>query len=520
MAKKKTSVPASTAQPSRFTNAMEAATTGPTGGIRSLPTFNTWDNRGMQTPAKRRERVKNSRFLQEKLPFIGYINTSLAEEALGDGMSVTSLSRDEAFRKAATALFDLWGSSPAIDLRRRFNIYTCQTMLGGTILGDGEIFALKVKDTRPEAAGWKLEDKSKRRLQLQFFTTDQIAQVGKTGPSERWEDGIQLNELDMPMNYRVLQRGPVNSPTAQKFLDRDAAFMLHVFMDNRLNQVRGTPAMYQGEESAMDALDTRNIEKFSNKIRSTFLGAITTPTGATPASMKPAVRAGQKTVDGEQVDNGLRYFEIAGGVFLPVLKQGETINFFSGQQGMTFGEFVATLMCELAYAYKCPPEYLWKLGGLGSAATRMILRKVAKCHNRIRRAVREQFLQGVWEFVIGDAIETGALPPVPDWNQIRCKGGNDLSIDAGRDEKAEQEKLRTFTGTVEMYCDALGLDGEKVRHERLDEIVDNIRYGLARGLPWFLCIDAMQVQAITGLATSLDVDVAELVKRIGEAGEE
>lgn len=498
---------------SRATNAIEATTTGPSAGIRSLPTFNTYNNKKLCPPAKRRDRVKNSRYLREKLPFIDYTNSQLAEEALGDGMSVTSDSKNLEFREKSTALFDLWGSAQSIDVRKRFNIFSCQSMIGATALGDGEIFALKVKDNRPEALAWKLEDKSKRRLQLQFFTGDQIEQVGKTQPGERWEDGIQLSDLDTALRYRILQR---STGTEQAYIDRDAGSMLHIFIDERVNQLRGMPAIYRGEDSALDALDLRNIEKFANKIKATFLGAITTPTGEAPNSMRKQIRAGQRTTaEGAAEDDGKRYLEIAGGVFLPVLQQGEKIDFFTGQQGLTFGEFLGTLMHEIAFAYKCPPEYLWKLNGLGSAATRMILRKVAKCHARIRRPVKDQFLQGVWEFVIGDAIQRGELPMVDDWNVIRCKGGNDISIDAGRDEKAEQEKLRTFTGTVDMYADALGLDGTKIRRARLAEIADNIRFGTKElGLPWFLCVDPLQVQAATSLATALKIDVAEMVKEL------
>lgn len=502
-------------------NAMEPTTTGSSGGIRSLPSFNTWDNRNRQTPARRRDRVRISRFVREKLPFCGYINTGLAEEAVGDGMSVTSISKNRDFRTRATAYFDLWGSSPAIDIRKRLNIYTCQAPLTDTMLGDGEFFALKVRDSRREALQWKLEDKSKRRLQLQFFSTDQIGQgtLSLGGTPVGWEDGIQLSELDKAITYRVLKKGATGQ--ASGFVDRPAEQMIHVFLDSWLNQVRGTPAMFRGEDSALDALDLRNLEKFANKIRATFLGAVTTPTGAPPKSMKNQIRAGQKKNDaGEDVDNGLRYYEIAGGVQLPIFSQGESITFFTGQQGMSFAEFGGTLMQEMAYAYMLPPEYVCKLIGIGSAVARTVLRKVAKCHQRVRRPLREQFLQQVWEFVIGDAIEIGALPLVPDWNQIRCKGGNDLSIDAGRDEKAEQERLRTFTGTIDMYADSLGLDGERIRHERLLEIADNIAFGKTIGLPWFLCVDPQAIQAITGLATAMGVDVAELVKEIGRISEE
>lgn len=73
---------------------------------------------------------------------------------------------------------------------------------------------------------------------------------------------------------------------------------------------------------------------------------------------------------------------------------------------------------------------------------------------------------------------------------------------------------------MEQYCDALGLNGATIRHARLDEIADNIAYGKKRGLPWFMCVDPQTVQAMTSLASSMSLDVNELVAKIGEVSED
>lgn len=501
------------------------------GGVRSTPTQNLWRNWRAETPAVAQERVKKSRFLQEALPFIGYIVSQLPEEALGDGLVPTSESKNPAFKKAATAYFDEWARSPAIDIRRRFDFYTSQGMIAQTMIGDGEVFALKVKDNRAQALAQPLSNRSFRRLQLQFLTRDQIGNAGvrdfvSNGSDYAWEAGVKFDALDIPRGYRILKQSATS--TTALFGPRDseevpASQMLHIFADRHLNQRHGTPWIFgSGESSLFDSIDLRAVEKFANKIRAYFLGAITTPTGDTPASVRPQTRKG---TDADGKDNGLRFIELAGGVSLPVFKEGEKIEFFHGQ-AYSLAEIIGRCWNEACFCLKFPPEYLLNIAQLGSASVRMVLRKVKKALDRIRRPVREQYCQAVWEFVIGDAIERrepwtldekGKI--VEDWRKVTWKGGIDPSIDAGRDEKAEQDKIRAGIGTVEAYCDALGLDGETVRHTHLDEIADNIAYGGQRKLPWFLCIDPLQVQAVTGLATALGVDVKELVKQIEAAGE-
>lgn len=504
------------------------------GGIRSAPTQNMWRTWRAETAAVRRDRIQKSRFLQEALPFIGYIIEQPVEEAIGDGLVPTSESRSPAFKKASTAYFDQWARSNAIDIRRRFDFYTVQSMLGKTVSGDGEVLALKIADNRPEAIARPLSDTSFRRLQLQFLTTDQIGNGGifgrefiANGTDLSWDGGIQYDALDIARAYRILKQtsASTNLVNANAYDQRPASQMLHIFDDRTLNQRHGTPWLFSGDRPLFDSIDMQAAEKFGNKLRQYFIGAITTPTGDVPASMRPAVKKGEKTEGGVTSDNGLRYIELPGGVSIPVFKEGEGISFFQGQP-MSMAEIIQRCWNEAVYCMKLPPEYMIGLDKLGSGGVRAVLRKVQKAFNRIRRVIREQFCQKVWEWVIGDAIERGEPWTkdekggiVEDWRMVNWKGGIDPSIDAGRDENAEQRKLQTFTGTIEQYCDKLGLDGTAVRHARLAEIADNIREGARIGLPWFMCVDPQTVQSMTALAQQMGIDVAELVKQIKVSGE-
>jgi len=487
------------------------------GGIRSGPQAVLWRNWRMETPAIARDRVVKSRALQEMLPFVGYLVSQLPEEALGDGLTPASESANPNFKKASVKYFDTWARSPAIDIRNRLDFYTSQHMLGQTMVGDGQVFALKVADRSPKARARPLTDKTFRALRLQFLTRDQLGNAGQrdlvsNGTDLVWDAGIQFDANDVAQKIRVLKQSSSITLLATGFDEYDYDQVMHIFSERNLNQRHGTPWLFRGDNSLFDALDLKAVKKFAAKIRAYFLGVISTPSGDTPNAMRPNVKKGTTTdpATNAKVDDGMRYIELGGGVSLPVLKTGETISFFNGTEPISFAEILQDCWNEAVYCLNFPPEYLLNLAGLGSGVTRMVLRKVKKALDRIRRPIREQYCQKVWEYVIGDAIEQGLDwtkdeegNVVEDWRMVNWKGGIDPSIDAGRDEKAEQDKLRSFTGTVEDYCDAIGKDGETVRHTRLAEIADDIDYMVnVLKKPWYLAVDPAVLQSLAAIAAS------------------
>lgn len=486
--------------------ALDTPVTTSSQGVRSLPAFTPWSNKATENVWVMRDRVTKSRAIQQTLPFVKYLNSAIPEEALSGGLTPKSISKNPEFKKAATDLFWRWAESAAIDIRRRFNFYTIQPMLGATALGDGEVFIQKVLDDRPEAKAWDLADRSKRRLQIQYFTRDQIGNPESANTLDvtngRWVDGLRFNTLDQLVEVGIINAQAGNrSVRTSTFVARSADVIMQMFADSRLNQAHGDPWLWSAENDALDALDMGALRKHSAKIRAAFLGAISTLDGNLPASMKGFARGGS---DNGTTDNSLRYYEINGGAVMVPLKVNEKIEFYKGGEAMNYGEIIESLLTNIVYAYKYPPEYLINLAQNGSGTNRLLLGKVRKAHARIRRMVQEQFVQPCWEFVIGDAMMPGGplykFATVPDWNQITCVSEPDPSVDLGRDEKAEQEKLRTFTSTIERYCDSQNMDGTEIRHQRIDEIADNIEYAKKKGIPWYLAVDPMTLQSITALA--------------------
>lgn len=488
-------------------------------GLRSLPIAVPWNPTRTLKPGRNRRRVQTSRALDELLPFVAYLNKALPEEAVGDGLMVSSISQNKKFRKLATQLFDQWGSSTKIDVRGEVNIYTCQSMIGPYMLRDGELFINKVGSKNQKDYERPLADKNFRALQLQFIRRDQISTAnGVLGADPlRWDDGIQLDDLDRAVQYKVERRkGGLEFPDSVQPIP--AAQMIHL-KEPSLEGIHGIPWCSRGEDCLIDAVDLRALSKHADKIKAALQGVIKTKSGEVPKGMRQNVKRARKPDPEDPTktveDKSVRFYEIGGGVFMPVLRKDEDISFFAGQTGLTFGEQIIMLIKEIAYTYMVPPEYVVNLEKLGSAGVRMILRKVKKLLDRIRRPYINVFLQQVWEMVIGDFIKRGKLEAVDDWNCIQCRAAPDPSIDAGRDERAEQERILSFTSSVRMYADSLGLDGDTIRHENLDELADNIKYGKTLSLPWWLCVNPKIIQALSGLLKNdPGVEMADLKAQV------
>ena len=493
------------------------------GGSRSSAVYQPWRQYTAASAAKQLERLNISRTLQNQVPFVAHILRTLAHEAIGNGLSPRSSSANQSFREESTRYFEKWGISKAIDLARMHDFWTAQPLLAHAMMSDGVVYALKRK-VQPDdtlALSRPLTDRSFRALQLQFIHRDQIGNATAgfylaNQSDTTWDQGVKFDGYDRPISYRVLTSR--NNTLSSDYVERNATEMLRVMEAQTFNQRHGDPWIFTAGQSGFDLMDINALRLTAAKIQATFLGALKTSDGALPQALGGYARKGTvASSDGSETvtDNGLRYLELPGGVNLPVLAEGETLSFFQGRENMPFGEIVRDLWSELCLALGVPPEYVANITDLSSASTRMVLNRVKRFLDRIRRAVRDCYCQPVWEFVIGDAIQRGLLPNVEDWAEVEWLGGGlDPSIDAGRDERAEQEKLKTFTGTRAAYCAAYGLDGAAVGQARIDEILNDVAYGAQRAaamgldLPSEAFLPIERLQALKGSTPPVSGTVA------------
>ena len=460
-----------------------------TGVVRVSPQ-RMWSSRALETMSKNRNRVEVSRFLQEEIPVVDYMIRALPQEAVGKGIGAKSISANPAFKERATAFFKLWASGIACDLAKEATWYDLQARWLSAILGDGSCFVQKVLGG-PETRQWSLAVKTKRRCQFQTFTRDQIATPRDASVDEKWNDGLLYNDLGQLVKIGVLQQGtsPFSAGAVTRSLDVTSSLggsvINHLKENVRFNQQHGTPALFRSNADLLDTLDLKAVRKHSAKIRASLLGVTTSGSGEVPNAMRQ-VMAAEKS-GSPPTDTGKRYVEIHEGAVMIPLAVGEDIKFFTSQEAIDFGKLLEQLTTPMVFNFGYPPEWIFSMGSLGGTASRAVIEKVRRAHDRLRRLLLPH-IQWCWEFVIGDAMQPGGplyeFATVEDWNEIDFVLDPDPSVDLGRDHKADMERWGENLITAEDYVESrTGGSGVSVRHAAIDEKLDNIRYAIERGTP-------------------------------------
>jgi hypothetical protein len=498
------------------TPAISNAGTLPTANsvYRVMPTQQPWSSRSMELIMKTRDRVQISRFLQDAIPQLAYCIQSLPREAIGRGIGIKSISKNPEFRKAATAYFRTWADSQAVDIRKGGSFYDLQPLWISAVLGDGEAFVQKVSADLPEAMKWRLQDKSRRRLQLQTFLRDQLTNGTVTtaeAKTSRWMDGLKFNNYDQLELVRVNQDPDAYNP--KNFTDLSPQVVFHIVQKIRFNQYHGLPWIFRSNVDLLDILDLKAIRKHSAKVRAALLGATTTRDGAMPNSMQQ-VLAGT-TTGTPATDTGRRFVELADGAVMIPLADGETMNFFQGGEAIPFSTILEQILNPFVYGLGYPVEWIFGMGSLGGTAFRGLIEKVKRAHANLRQ-ILYPFLQWSWEWVIADAMmPEGALSKfagVEDWNDIDFVADPDPSVDLGRDHKADMERIDNNLMTVEDYVESrTGGSGEDIRRASIDEKLDDIQYAIQRGkekgvpaaVAVLLAIPSRKLQAASGIVQQL-----------------
>lgn len=491
MARRK-SAPASLAPAAPITNALPASS----GSYRTMPTWQPWSNKQLERIQRSRDIVQISRFLQSEngIPQVRYACRQLPREAVGKGIGAKSISKNPDFVRDATEIFAKWADSPAVDLRKEQTFYQLQAGWLSAMLGDGECFLSPVFD--PSGLAWSLNDKSKRAFQIQSITRDQLTDGDVKSPAlERCIQGLFYNKLDQLVKIR-LNQDDTSSFTSSKWIDLAAINAMgnrnifHLKDPSRINQYHGDPAIFASGKDLLDVLDLKALRKHSAKVRAALLGATVTKDGQVLNAMKQALTAEQ--TGNPATDTGRRFVEIGeGAVFIP-LSDNEQFNFFNNpNEGVPFKQILEDLLHPFIFEFGYPPEWIFMRGKVGGTEYRGLLEQVKRAHEGLR-AKLYPLIQWIWEKVIGTAmLPDGALSQyakVEDWNIIDFVTDPDPSADAGRDHKAQMERLGENLVTPNDLVELLtGNDGQRTREAAVDQKLELISYAIEkakqRGIP-------------------------------------
>ena len=380
------------------------------------------DTKRDYTAGIRNELVRRSRYLHKNSGFIREIVSNMAVYSPGDGIKPQAQSPDSAWNKLAEEYFSNWSSQ--CEVTRRFSFAECQSLVCRGIDIDGEYFIHKTRD----AAG---------RPILQLIESHR---VGDTVGGAETVDGIGLNAVGAPEFYRIILDDG-------SFRDLPAESVLHVFEPESASAVRHAATIQHSINHVIDEMELLDV----SRILKTERGELDEDTGDFSVGREPLPADGSDPVSLQRIIGGK----------LVALKPNESLDSFqSNRPSPTFTGFLQHLRRDSALGV-LPYEFAADSSSIGGAGVRLVVAKAGRRFSYRQLILIQRLMRPVWAYVIGDAIATGALPPMNSWWRVRFQKPARVTVDSGREAQQNRADVEMGLKTLEESYAEMGLDFEE-----------------------------------------------------------
>ena len=299
-------------------------------------------------------------------------------------------------------------------------------------------------------------------LRLQTVTADRIGRDIDLNLNEpNYTGGITLDNVGRPLSYRVYERD--SSGRYLNFSEVSADNFCHVFVPTRLDEYRGRSVMAPILDDAQDVMDLIEYEKLAARWASSQAGVIKTEFGADD-EMASVLRG-----DKDQFGNEIKLSALEPGR-VNYLNTGESMEVFrnDNRPAIAFANFVQYLENRMCRALGTSARVMLDRSSAGPEA-RKDLRQAERTFDFWRYQLEAQFLNKVVRLVLMDAAAKRILPNAPEVTKGQWQWPGSVSIDAGRDARADIELWRMGLATAaELYGEA-GHDWQASLRQRAKE---------------------------------------------------
>jgi capsid protein len=299
-------------------------------------------------------------------------------------------------------------------------------------------------------------------LKLQTVTADRIGKDTDLDSLDPfYVGGITIDGVGRPVSYRVFSRdkfGTYRNPE-----DINADMFCHVANFTRPDEYRGRSALAAILDDAQDVSDLIEYEKLAARWASSQAGVIKTEYGA-DEEMASVLRG-----DRDQFGNDTKLTALEPGR-VNYLNTGESMEMFkSGDRpAAAFANFVQYLENRMCRAMGTSARVMLDRPSAGPEA-RKDLRQAERTFDFWRRQMETQMLNKVVRLALLDAAARGILPSNPEVVRGEWQWPGSVSIDAGRDARADIELWRMGLATAaELYGEA-GHDWQASMRQRAKE---------------------------------------------------
>jgi len=364
-------------------------------------------------------------------------------------------------READTAIERYWQKwCNDCDFLGRHNFTTLLQLAVTAMLRDGDCGFIIVRDG---------ED-----LKLQSVEADRIGSPYDRTDTDKYIGGINVDDYGRPVSYTIFTRTINNqyvSPT-----DIVAKEFIHLFDAARLDEYRGRSAFATALNATRDLQEAIKAEVQAIKYASYQSGVITTESGAADA--------GDYFARGNSNDQGqvARLQSLDPGT-VNYLSAGEKMEMFKSDRPTgAFGEFIRFVQAHICMAVGLPYGFAFDADKSGPMA-RMEAAMAERTFLRWRGLLEGQFLNRIKNVILLDAASRGLIPDSEYLLDGRWCWPAKVSIDYGREARADIELWKAGLKTAGQIYSDMGEDYEEALRARAKEAAMIVALGAEMDIP-------------------------------------
>ena len=415
---------------------------GPSFARRAWYGSNPQDARRDVNPSDRLALIQKARYAEKNYPAMVQFINDMVMYVVGDGMMPTSHASDPAKARLYEEYYHR--ETRRADITGRFTGEQLQRIIVHTWAVDGEIFALKVRDSQNRAKTQLIEGH-------RVISPTDAAQLTK----DTW-DGFRFGPYGEVIGIWVQNDD-------QSFRLIPAESFMQVANQSRITSAHGIPPMQQALNSMQDQNEIIELEKRAVKQVTDVPSVLTKNGGFADASLVSDLNGGGAT------DFGNIGAQMGGKLL--VLEPGEDLKSVSPNFPRQSMEMFNAILARMIASGGLPYEVVGDGSKAGSALVRMVLGKADRFVGQIQCMVHDDYCVPDWQWRISDGIAKGLLPDDPKWSDVEFSVPQAPSIDNGRDSANDREDLRAGLTSFSAIGKKRGVDFRKTFKEHVQDIL-------------------------------------------------
>ena len=415
---------------------------GPSFARRAWYGSNPQDARRDVNPSDRLALIQKARYAEKNYPAMVQFINDMVMYVVGDGMMPTSHASDPAKARLYEEYYHR--ETRRADITGRFTGEQLQRIIVHTWAVDGEIFALKVRDSQNRAKTQLIEGH-------RVISPTDAAQLTK----DTW-DGFRFGPYGEVIGIWVQNDD-------QSFRLIPAESFMQVANQSRITSAHGIPPMQQALNSMQDQNEIIELEKRAVKQVTDVPSVLTKNGGFADASLVSDLNGGGAT------DFGNIGAQMGGKLL--VLEPGEDLKSVSPNFPRQSMEMFNAILARMIASGGLPYEVVGDGSKAGSALVRMVLGKADRFVGQIQCMVHDDYCVPDWQWRISDGISKGLLPDDPKWSDVEFSVPQAPSIDNGRDSANDREDLRAGLTSFSAIAKKRGVDFRKTFKEHVQDIL-------------------------------------------------